>query len=91
MFDSVYDDITSDTANQICSIVWSQKSVTIEIMDVLKQCGYVDCGLFALAFSTLWCIGGQPSEKRYSQKDLRAHLYSLLDSDSSSPTIISFF
>ena len=27
VFDSVYDDITSDTANQICSIVWSQKRV----------------------------------------------------------------
>ena len=86
MFDSVNDDITSDTVNQICSIVRSQKkSITIEIMDVLKQRGCVDCGLFALAFSTSLCIGEQPSEKRYSQKDLRAHLYSVFDSDSSSP------
>ena len=27
VFDSVYDDITSDKANKICSIVWSQKRV----------------------------------------------------------------
>ena len=40
---------------------------------------------FALAFSTSLCIVEQPSEKRYSQKDLRTHLYSLFDSDSSSP------
>ena len=85
MFDSVYDDITSDTVNHICSIVRSQKSITIEIMDVLKQRGCVDCGLFALAFSTSLCIQEQPSEKRYSQKDLRARLYSIFDSDSSSP------
>ena len=55
MFGSVYDDITSDTVNQlqICSIAWSpKKSVMIEIMDVLKLRGCVDCGLFALAFST---------------------------------------
>ena len=75
MFDSVYDDVTSDTVNQICSIVRSQKkSVTIEIMDVLKQHGCVDCDLFALAFRTSLCTREQPSEKRYSQKDLRAHL-----------------
>ena len=86
VFDSVYDDITSDTVNQICSIVRSQKkSVTIEIMDVLKQRGCVDCGLFALAFSTSLCIGELPSLKRYSQKDLRAHLCSSFDSGNPSP------
>ena len=51
VFDSVYDGITSDTVNQICSIVWSQKSITIEIMDVLK----------AMRLCRLWpfCIGSQ--------------------------------
>ena len=47
MFDSVHDNISSDTVNQICSIVRSQKkSITIEIMDVVKQSGSTDCGLF---------------------------------------------
>ena len=61
MFDSVYDDISSDTVSQICSIVRSQKkSITIEIMDVLKQHGSTDCGLFALAFGTSLCVGELP-------------------------------
>ena len=68
MFDSVYDNITSDTVNQICSIVWSQKSIMIEIIDVLKQRGCIDCGPFALAFSTSLCIGEQPSEKDIVKK-----------------------
>ena len=81
----MYDDISSDTVNQICSIVCTQKkSVTIEIMDVQKQHGCTDCGLFALAFGTSLCIGELPSEKQYSQKDLRAHSYSTFDSESSS-------
>ena len=42
MFDSVYDDITSDMVNKISNIVKSQKSVTIEIMDVIKQHSCVD-------------------------------------------------
>ena len=80
----MYDDISSDTVNQICSIVRSQKkSVTIEIMDVLKQRGCTDCGLFALAFSTSLCIGELPSKKEYSQRDLRAHLYNTFDSERS--------
>ena len=95
MFDSMCNDTTSDMVNQIYSIVWSQKkSVTIAIMDVLKQHAWL-CILwpFALAFSTSLYIGEQPSKKRCSNKDLRAHLYihnySLFDGDI--PTIISFF
>ena len=63
MFDSVYDDISSDTVSQICSIVHSQKK--IEIMDVLKQCGSTDCALFALAFGMSLCVRELPSEKIY--------------------------
>ena len=86
VFDSLYNDISSDTVNQICSIVRSQKkSVTIEIMDVLKQCGSTDCGLFALAFGTSLCIGESPSEKKYIQRDLRAHLHNCFESDNPCP------
>ena len=67
--------ISPDTVKQICSIVHSyKKSITIEIMDVLKQRGSTDCGLFALAFATSLCLGELPSERRYIQASLRAHL-----------------
>ena len=80
VFDSVHNNISSDTINQICSIVHSQKkSVTIEIMDVLKQRGSTDCGLFALAFATSLCHEELPSERKYIQGDLRAHLSSIFE------------
>ena len=80
MFDSVHNNISSDTINQICSIVHSQKkSIKIEIMDVLKQRGSTDCGLFALVFATSLCHEELPSERKYIQGDLRAHLSSIFE------------
>ena len=85
VFDSVHDNISSDTVNQICSIVCSQKkSITIEIMDVVKQSGSTDCGLFALAFATSLCHGEVPVERRYKQGELRTHLRSVLECNSPS-------
>ena len=80
MFDSVHNNISSDTVKQICSIVHSlKKSIEIEIMDVLKQHGSTDCGLFALAYATSLCLGELPTERRYNQGELRAHLSSIFE------------
>lgn len=86
MFDSVHNNISSDTVNQICNIVHSQKkSVTIEIMDVLKQRGSNDCGLYALAFATSLCLGELPTDRRYSQGDMREHLKSIFEHNNPCP------
>ena len=80
VFDSVYENINADTIKQICSIVQSKtRSVTIEIMNVIKQRGSTDCGLFALAFATSLCFGESPSERKYHQKDLRTHLWNIFE------------
>ena len=58
VFDSMYDDVTTDTVNQICSIVRSKHSkIKIEIMDVCKQKGTNDCGVYAIANATALCAG----------------------------------
>ena len=79
VFDSVYDDISGDTINQICSIVRSKQSgVKIDIADVCKQDGVKDCGLFALAMATTLCDGELPQSKQYIQKEMRPHLIQCL-------------
>ena len=51
-----------------------EKSLTVEFVDVLKQKGGSDCGLFALAFITSICNGQDPSELVYNQSAMRSHL-----------------
>ena len=46
----MHDDISGDTINQICSIVRSKGNrIKIDLVDVCKQDGIKDCGLYALA------------------------------------------
>ena len=85
VFDSVHDNISSHTVNQICGIFHSQKkSIKIEIMNLVKQSGSTNCGLFALAFATSLCHGEVPVEKRYKQGE-RAHLRSVFECNKPSP------
>ena len=45
-----------------------------------KQKGYNDCALFAIAFATTLCHGGDPTTKRYDQRAIRPHLVYCLES-----------
>ena len=45
-----------------------------------KQKGYNDCALFAIAFATTLCHGGDPTTKRYDQRAMRPHLVDCLES-----------
>ena len=75
MFDSMHDDISDDTINQICCIACTRKqSIKVGIVDVCKQEGAVDCGLFALANATTLCQGELPQSKQYIQSAMRPHL-----------------
>ena len=51
-----------------------EKSLTIEFVDVQKQKGSSDCGLFALAFITSICNRQDPTELAYNQSSMRSHL-----------------
>ena len=45
-----------------------------------KQKGYNDCALFAIAFATTLCHGGDPTTKRYDHRAMRPHLVDCLES-----------
>lgn len=49
-------------------------SVTVHIMNVSKQAGTQDCGLFAIAFMTSLAYGNNPTTEVYRQDEMRAHL-----------------
>ena len=75
IYNSIYENMDSDAVTQVCSIVRSKrKSVTLEIVNVQKQAGTTDCGLFSLAFTTALCYGECPSTKLFSQDSMRKHL-----------------
>lgn len=48
--------------------------ITVSIMNVQKQVGTADCGLFALAFVTAAVHGHNPTELYFDQKNMRSHL-----------------
>ena len=82
----MYDDISGDTVNQICSIVRSKRSkIRIDILDVCKQKGANDCGLYALANATALCEGELPQSKEYIQEDMRPHLLKCIKESTPSP------
>ena len=48
--------------------------ITVSIMNVQKQVGTADCGLFALAFVTAAVHGHNPTELYFDQKNMTPHL-----------------
>ena len=53
VYDSLYKCLTTSTELQIASIVnTSQPKVSVEFVDVQKQCGSSDCGVYAIAYAT---------------------------------------
>ena len=61
--------------SQIVTILnCKEKMFQINHIDVQRQQGESDCGLFAIAHATIICLGGDPHTAYYCQSDLRNHL-----------------
>ena len=48
-------------------------------MSVVKQSGYTDCGLFAIAISTALAHGLHPTGLHFRREDMRSHLCECLE------------
>lgn len=71
------------TKEHIASICFSEDSnISVTTVDVQKQRGKADCGLFAVAFATSLCAGDDPSTLCYIQNELRRHLLSCFEQQS---------
>ena len=58
----------------VCQIMGPPDDVTFLVHDVQQQKGGNDCGLFAIAFATLLCVGRERGKERFDQKILRKEL-----------------
>jgi len=58
----------------VCQIMQPPKEVTFLVDDVQQQEGGNDCGLFAIAFATLLCMGRDPARERFDKKIMRQEL-----------------
>ena len=74
IFDSLYS-CSNHSKVQIANII-STKHPTIKLryVDVKKQSGHCDCGIFAIAFATAIVYGRNPGQYTFKQSAMRDHL-----------------
>ena len=60
---------------QVSDIICTKdKFFKLRFINVQRQCGSCDCVLFAIANSTALCLGEDPHQICYDQKQMRQHL-----------------
>lgn len=77
LYDSLHTvpDKEGTIVKQACLILQTPESiVTINVINVQRQAGSVDCGLFALAMATDLCRDLDPISVSYHQHKIRSHL-----------------
>ena len=83
VYDSLYKCLTTSTELQIASIVdTSQPKISIESVDVQKQCRSSNCGVYAIvyaiAYATTLSLGQDPGTLVFAQSEMRRHLFKML-------------
>ena len=57
-----------------CSLSMPKRKLTFRVLEVQQQEGGNDCGLFAITFAQILCLGGHPSKYLYLQDRMREEL-----------------
>ena len=57
----------------------------VNFINVQRQIGTDDCGLFGIAHATLLCFGSDPYLLKYDQRQMRDHLYNCYEKRSMTP------
>ena len=52
--------------------------ITVKFVDMKKQQGSYDCGIYAIAYTTALAYGQDPTCHHYNQEKMRTHLRSCL-------------
>ena len=80
LYDSVYTSVSDDTFEVIAQLIRTNKSsFTVSIMNVAKQGGATDCGLYAMATVVCLVTGVDPGTVVYNQAEMRSHLAKTLE------------
>ena len=77
----VYDSLPANSVGskslqeQVAAIIHTEETLfELRFINVQRQSGSCDCALFAIANSTALCLGEDPHQIRYDQKQMRQHL-----------------
>ncbi len=79
VYDSIYTYIDGNTRKVIENLFCMPEGFNIEMLDIQKQKGVKDCGLFSIAIATALLFGEDPSNIRFNQVDMRNHLLKCYD------------
>ncbi len=80
LYDSAYSSASMDTMETIARLVQCKKnSFSILLMNLARQIGSVDCGLYTLATLTCLATGVDPTCVVFDQDELRPHLVKVLE------------
>ena len=72
VYDSLCKCLTTSTELQIASLVnTSQPKISIEFVEVQKQYGSSDYGVYAIAYATALSLGQDPSTLVFYQSEMR--------------------
>ena len=80
LYDSLYSSIGSETITIIASLFrFLTQSFTVKVMNVVRQVGSQDCGLYAISFITSLAHEEDPTIIKYEQQEMRDHLLKCFD------------
>ena len=76
VFDSAHTFVSFRNMEEIAALLNTpEKSITLQFMNVHRQDGSNDCGLYSLAYATAICSGMDPTAYTFDQKEMRPHFF----------------
>ena len=80
VYDSLYTSLSKFTKDHICALLHTAKPmISVQFMNVQRQCNSYDCGVYAMAYATSLCCGEDVSGIEYDNQKMRGHLLSCLE------------
>ena len=81
VYDSLFSACSSEVVQAImCILQPTVSTIRLSFVEVHKQSGGADCGVFAIANATILCMGLQPGKYVLDQQRIRKHLIDCLNS-----------
>ena len=82
VYDSLYATVGDHVKSQIASLLCTQDhAIQLKFVNVVKQAGGFDCGVFAIAYATTLCLGESPGKYSFHQAKMRSHLKQCLENE----------
>ena len=84
--DSLFKSIDNEVKATISQLFQKDiNSVVIRVINSQKQIGVKDCGLFSIAFATAIAFGQNPTEQKFQQQSMQAHLVNCFENKKMTP------